>query len=735
MKTKFILLYFCGLILIQSIKAQITTQEVPPSFKKQILNVNTSSKVDSSIISITPPNMEKVMAEDMKNDTMPNILHRTGIAIPVNLSSDKNGVWSNVKNDSLLWTITINVVNALSLDLVFDKFWLPTDGKLFVFNKQTRQVIGGITNEFLKGSKKNPFDFSTGILVGDELTLEYYQPASINERPIISISKIYYGYRDIPFTIDVTKSFGESGNCQVNINCSEGQNWQKEKSAVARILVKLPYAEGWCSGSLINNSSYTFEPLFLTANHCLDGAFDAINNPNLSQWVFYWDYEFPGCNNLMTEPTIRSTIGANVRANNDDSDFALLMLTQDPRNLNGFIPYYLGWDRSGDSGIGGVGIHHPRGDVKKIATYNTTPINSTCRNQNFWMTGFIETALNHHSVMEPGSSGSPLINSQRKVIGQLLGPGNLDLCPEHLCGNNPELQRVSYGKFSVSWTGNNAIDSRRRLRDWLSPNGLNPQTLNGNGIASISISSQSCQGPFTFTINNLPLESTVSWYANGLSPYSGTDTTFTASPVMYAGTGYVSATVTVGQMVFTLQKDLILNGYVPIEGPDVAYLSQIKEYFTMDESLTVLNWKINGQLVTPSNPHRLIVLLNNYYPGDVLITCTVATECGTFEARKSLEIINDYDYLIYPNPATDLVTVSLAMPTKEGENVALTPTVSETVRPYSIQLWNERAGLVKTVETDKSTVQIPLYGLPKGMYYVHLIKDKKMIKKQILWIK
>ena len=90
---------------------------------------------------------------------------------------------------------------------------------------------------------------------------------------------------------------------------------------------------------------------------------------------------------------------------------------------------------------------------------------------------------------------------------------------------------------------------------------------------------------------------------------------------------------------------------------------------------------------------------------------------------------------MYPNPATDLLTISLASPAKSGESTAIAQAVPETVEPYSIQLWNERSGLVKTVETDKSTVQIPLQGLPKGMYYVHVIRDKNTLKKQILWIK
>ncbi len=239
----------------------------------------------------------------------------------------------------------------------------------------------------------------------------------------------------------------------------------------------------------------------------------------------------------------------------------------------------------------------------------------------------------------------------------------------------------------------------------------------------------------TFSVN-LPTGATVSWQTNGLStPANITYNSFTASSLLYAGAGYVRATVTIGQTLFTLQKDLVLNGYVPIEGPDEAYLSENKAYFTIDDGLTVLNWKINGQLVTPSNPHRLIVLLNKYYPGDVLITCTVSTLCGTFEASKSLIIIDDYEFLMYPNPTTDLLTVSLASPAKTVDNATIAQTVYETVEPYSIQLWNEHSGLVKIVETDKSTIQIPLHGLPKGMYYVHLIKDKNTVKKQILWIK
>ncbi len=188
-------------------------------------------------------------------------------------------------------------------------------------------------------------DFSTGIIYDDKVTLEYYQPANTKYRPIISVSNIYYGYRYIQENNIGLSSLGDSGDCQVNIICSEGSLWQNEKLSVARIYIKLPNGAGWCSGSLINNTANDFSPLFLTANHCFDGSFDAVTNPNLSQWIFYWDYESPDCNNT-TQPVIKSTTGATIKANNDVSDFALLELIQDPRDLTNFIPYSLGWDRS-----------------------------------------------------------------------------------------------------------------------------------------------------------------------------------------------------------------------------------------------------------------------------------------------------------------------------------------------------------------------------------------------------
>jgi hypothetical protein len=71
-------------------------------------------------------------------------------------------------------------------------------------------------------------------------------------------------------------------------------------------------------------------------------------------------------------------------------------------------------------------------------------------------------------ITEQGSSGSPLINNSRRVIGQLYG------------GNSSCTALDSadwYGKFSVSW--NNSTNPKRRLSDWLDPNNTGATILDG----------------------------------------------------------------------------------------------------------------------------------------------------------------------------------------------------------------------------------------------------------------
>lgn len=451
-------------------------------------------------------------------------------------------------NGDKIWLLSIYCPNALSINLLYEKFWMPEKAKFFIYSENKKHILGAFTLVNNKGTKDNIQGFATGLVYSDKITLEYYQPSDVKEKGTISIAYVVHGYRYINLPDHVTKSFGGSGDCQVNVNCSEGQNWQNEKNSVALILVN---GNRYCTGSLINTTANDNRPLFLTADHCLGGwandpvKYDAISNPNLNHWSFYWNYESPSCSNS-NEPPIKSTVGATVLSNNSISDFALLQLTEDPRNKTDVTTYYLGWDLSGNSGTGGVGIHHPVGDVKKIATYNITPPNSDCfysGNTNFWKVNW-QSTTHGWSVTEGGSSGSPLININHRVIGQLYGAG--PLCSNPNC-SNPSQDIGNYGKFSVSWTGNGATDSRRRLSDWLDPCGSNVTTLNGVPSFSISGPSLVCSSTnSTFTLNNRPTGTTVNWTkSSNLEYVSGQNTDYytVRANATASGPGWVHASL------------------------------------------------------------------------------------------------------------------------------------------------------------------------------------------------
>ena len=180
--------------------------------------------------------------------------------------------------------------------------------------------------------------------------------------------------------------------------------------------------------------------------------------------LFYWEYEVPECENDTVEPPYYSTAGADIVAAYETSaDFALLRLKENPNDLPNYIPYYLGWDKTVVPDTAKVCIHHPKGDVKKIATVSAAGMSSTiCGDNNsgtngdHWRVCWTTTPHGNGGVLK-GSSGSPLLNKSHKVIGQLHA-GCID-CDFHI---GPDW----FGQLSCSWYNDFNYLS---LKPWLDP--------------------------------------------------------------------------------------------------------------------------------------------------------------------------------------------------------------------------------------------------------------------------
>ena len=219
--------------------AQVSQGGVPRSFSL-VMATDTAG-----IINIAPPATDILLRED-DQDPVP---YRFAVNIPVDLGISSSGHWSKAPDGTRVWRLGIKSAGALALTLYFDRFNLPEDGKLFVYNPQRTELLGAFT--YLNNNKLSTF--ATALIHGDQVTIEYDAPEG-DTLPEMHISEVAYAYRGIPDYSELKTGFGSSGPCEVNVNCAEGGSWQKEKRSVTRIQIKRGGVNLWCTGSLVNNT-------------------------------------------------------------------------------------------------------------------------------------------------------------------------------------------------------------------------------------------------------------------------------------------------------------------------------------------------------------------------------------------------------------------------------------------------------------------------------------------------
>ncbi|WP_143305117.1 pre-peptidase C-terminal domain-containing protein [Chitinophaga vietnamensis] len=416
---------------------------------------------------------QKLQLEDEQN-LKQGLPLRIGIIVPVSYSLDNSGTWTNLPDGGRLWRLQIDVQGAVATSLYYQDFLLPEGATLYVYNGDHTQLIGGYTS----ANNQETGVFATEILKGSTCILEYYEPKAVSGKGHFTISGVNNIYSNkIPEskTTLTDKSVGASGTCNVNVNCPEGANWQNQKRAVAKILLKLGSSAYLCSGALVNNARKDCKPYFLTANHCGSNA----SASDFNQWIFYFNYESPNCSNPASEPASNTITGCVQRAragdagNVEGSDFQLLEFTQAvPSSYN---VYYSGWNAGAAASPSGVGIHHPAGDIKKISTYSA-PLTAAnyggggTAPYTHWQANWVQTQTNW-GITEGGSSGSPLFNNLGEIVGQLSGgPSG--------CTVANTSKYDYYGQMARSWTSN-GTDALHQLKPWLDPDNTGVLELSG----------------------------------------------------------------------------------------------------------------------------------------------------------------------------------------------------------------------------------------------------------------
>jgi len=455
---QFIILFFFLSLGFTSL-AQVSEGGTPLSFTQQNLSE------DITWLEFQKPDMENILIEDQLNAESPYPgPERMAISVPVNRDVRKDGTMHELADGSKVWILKISVPDALALGVYYSDFSLPEGARLFLYNEDKTQVIGAFTELNNHESKL----FATEFIQGDKVTLEYTEPAGTAEGASILISEVAYAYRFIDFSFDGRET-SLSLPCMINVACAEGQGWEEQIRGVVRLSIKAGYYWYWCSGSMINNSNHDRKPYLLTAEHCSEGASAGDRN----QWIFYFNYQASTCTGTWG-PSSNSVTGCQLKAKDplttdfDGPDFELIQLNSTPP-LN-YNVYYNGWNRTNVAADSGVCLHHPAGDIKKVSTYHYM-VSSTWWNgtPSHWRVNWSETE-NGLSIMEGGSSGSPVFDQDGYIMGDLSGGYSSNSC------ENPS--PAWFGKVYYSWdqVGDTPAE---RLKDWLDPTNTGIEKLPG----------------------------------------------------------------------------------------------------------------------------------------------------------------------------------------------------------------------------------------------------------------
>ncbi len=382
---------------------------------------------------------------------------RFAAPIKTKITTDKRGSWESVSHDRMVWRLSVESPNAYSLNFAFKEFYLPPSGALFLYDKNKSYVIGPITN--VDNDIHN--EWWSPILPFDEVIVEVQVDSDELSDLNVTLGQVNHDY--VGFGLLV------SGSCNVDVSCSDEDGLDiidEFRDIINSVGMYSVDGVDACSGALINTTRNDCTPYFLTAFHC------EVRADNAASVVVYWNYENTFCRAPNSPesgrngngPRTNFNSGSTVIAEYDPSDFTLLRLDDDVNP--DFSPFYSGWDVGGEVFDSTLSIHHPNSEEKRISFDfdDSEPFaDQFFMRVNNWELG----------TTEPGSSGAPLYNMQKQIIGQLTGG-------QAACGIN---EFDDFGMMKINWEGGGTPETR--LKDWLDPDNTGRLVLDGRSCVDV----------------------------------------------------------------------------------------------------------------------------------------------------------------------------------------------------------------------------------------------------------
>jgi hypothetical protein len=387
--------------------------------------------------------------------------------------------WTSLQDGRRVASISLRSPDAVAVRLGLGVDRLPPEatvrvyaqGAVLAFELRAPEILVALQRDTNASGINAPTPlYWLPVVEGPEATVELELPPAVDPASVqIALPRLSHFYRSpaapAADTREQPKDVGDAEFCEINVSCDA--SYSNESNSVARMVFVEDGDSYQCTGSLLNDSSNSFTPYFLTAAHCISTQAVA------SSLQTYWFYRSPSCNARTVNPASRTLVGGAVLLRADVGSDVTLVRLNDPPPAGA---YYAGWMAITPTLHTDVtALHHPAGDLQKISTgvidsYQACTRDEAAGGWNCLDSGqlsstYIAATFSRGSI-EPGSSGSPLfwsLGSKRYIVGQASASSAS-------CYYNDGY--TTYGRFDVSY--------REGLKTWLGSSSI----VNGNAASN-----------------------------------------------------------------------------------------------------------------------------------------------------------------------------------------------------------------------------------------------------------
>lgn len=335
-----------------------------------------------------------MLAEDVVQENVRTLPYRFAYAKAVSWTMENSGSWMNLDNGDRLWILGIEYERARSISASFEYLHLPAGAKLFVYSENRSDYYGPLNGAMMIDS-----DLTLPHIRGEQIFIEYYEPRAVRGEGGLKINYVAGAYREL------TAAAADFPDCTEWINGGlNQQDLMKCSSAVMRVLVD--HGQRYATSFLINNSQSNATPYAVMVSSSVIGS--------PSSFSFQFGLDDNRCLIGSGSCDLCTVSGAELVCQDSIAGLSLLRLKEAPPSEQAV--YYAGWNVGELQSGAHYCFQHPMGMAKSYAQYagsflagpNEMPYAYTLANSNVGSTS-------------EGSVGSPLYDSEFKVIGVFLG--------------------------------------------------------------------------------------------------------------------------------------------------------------------------------------------------------------------------------------------------------------------------------------------------------------------------